>query len=516
MATFREAGRKASVTAFCSGNRIAQLQLSNHTARSRVLSAGSNNVLRIMAFCKRDLFSFRRRINESSTMENSEELDFTTGDPLGQWTNTPAEWKKQVLWELAEYINGRAFKPTDFSPFGLRVIKITELKYGISDTTALYEGEYEDRYLLETGDLLFAWSGNPETSLDAFRWRDGQAILNQHIFRVLPREGTDKIYLYFLLKYLRPTFIRTARDKATSMGHVKVSDLKRLIAYIPPLPEQRAIAAILGSLDDKIELNRKMNETLEAFVRALFKSWFVDFDPVRAKAEGRQPHGVDTETAALFPNAFEDSALGKIPKGWKVVPLPEAIEVNPTRLLSKGKSVPYLDMQNMPTRGHRAIELSSRPFGSGMRFINGDTLLARITPCLENGKTAFVDFLQDGQVGWGSTEYIVFHPKPPLPVEYGYYLARGEELRAHAIKNMTGTSGRQRVPASCFDNYLVVVPTPAIAQHFGTLAKSAMAKIRANDEQSQTLATLRDALLPKLMNGEMRVKDAEEVVGAAT
>ena len=358
--------------------------------------------------------------------------------------------------------------------------------------------------------------------------------------------------------------------------------------------EQRAIAHILGTLDDKIELNRRMNETLEAMARALFKSWFVDFDPVRAKAALRnhaahhdsgpitpplrgsrgdkgaspqasrwgetgapqpprpwpdikrqytsktlqhaqamrqsqtnaegllwyylrskqlggykfrrqqpigpyiadfaclpekllieldggqhadpnapdaqrdrflQQHGyrvlrfwnhevfadcfgvlervydalagppplqpapdglasatppqggsdwsvdrarayldaMDPEIAALFPDRFVDSELGAIPAGWKVKELPELIEVNPKRSLRQGELAPYLDMANMPTKGHVPDTVTDRPFNSGMRFANGDTLVARITPCLENGKTAYVDFLRDGQIGWGST-----------------------------------------------------------------------------------------------------------------
>ena len=161
---------------------------------------------------------------------------------------------------------------------------------------------------------------------------------------------------------------------------------------MPPSPVQKAIAHILGTLDDKIELNRRMNETLEAMARAIFKSWFVDFDPVRAKMDGRKPVGMDTATAALFPKGFEETALGRTPQGWRVRPLPEAIEVNPRRTLPKGAVSPYLDMKNMPTRGHCADEIIDRAFSSGTKFSNGDTLLARITPCLENGKTAFVDF----------------------------------------------------------------------------------------------------------------------------
>jgi type I restriction enzyme, S subunit len=223
--------------------------------------------------------------------------------------------------------------------------------------------------------------------------------------------------------------------------------------------------------------------------------------------EGRQPAGMDAETAALFPAEFEDSALGQIPKGWKVVALPEAIEVNPRRTLPKGQVAPYLDMANMPTRGHRPYEWIDRAMGSGVKFMNGDTLLARITPCLENGKTAFVDFLKNEQIGWGSTEYIVLRPKLPLPVEFGYYLARSEDLRTHAIRNMTGSSGRQRVPAECFDSYRVVVPADEVTECFGLLVRPLMKAITQRDEESRTLAALRDTLLPKLLSGEVRVKD---------
>ena len=140
----------------------------------------------------------------------------------------------------------------------------------------------------------------------------------------------------------------------------------------------------------------------------------MDFDPVRAKMDGRKPEGMNDVTAKLFPDSFQDSPMGPIPKGWKAVRLPEAIDVNPRRTLRKGTVAPYLDMKNVPTYGHCPNNVIDREFTSGTKFENGDTLLARITPCLENGKTAFVDFLDEGQVGWGSTEFIVLSPKPPF------------------------------------------------------------------------------------------------------
>jgi type I restriction enzyme S subunit len=187
---------------------------------------------------------------------------------------------------------------------------------------------------------------------------------------------------------------------------------------------------VLGALDDKIELNQRMNRTLEELASALFRSWFVDFDPVVAKAAGRKPLHLRPELVDLFPAHFQDSALGPIPQGWHAKPVTELIEFNPTRRLDKGVPAPYLDMQSMPTDSALPQEWVIRAHGSGMKFKNGDTLLARITPCLENGKTAFVNALADDEIGWGSTEYIVMRSKPRLPLEYSYFLARSEDFRA--------------------------------------------------------------------------------------
>jgi type I restriction enzyme S subunit len=336
------------------------------------------------------------------------------------------------------------------------------------------------------------------------------ACVNQHvsIVRVDDRRADPGYVLAFLthadVKPYIESFNAGGSRRAITKGHIEAFRLP-----IPPLPEQRAIAHILGALDEKIELNRRISETMEAMALALFKSWFVDFDPVRAKVEGRDP-GLPASLATLFPDSFEESELGEIPNGWGVTSLPELIDVNPTRSLRKGDIAPYLDMANMPTRGHAPDTVIERPFGSGMRFINGDTLVARITPCLENGKTAFVDFLQDGQVGWGSTEYIVLRSQPPLPDEFAYCLARSDEFRRFAIQSMTGSSGRQRVPADSLAHFQIVSAVRPIAEMFGQLVKPLLARAGATSVESRTLAALRDTLLPKLICGELRIQHAEK------
>ena len=225
--------------------------------------------------------------------------------------------------------------------------------------------------------------------------------------------------------------------------------------------------------------------------------------------------GMDADIAALFPDSFEDSELGPIPAGWEVKPLPDAMAINPLRPLRKGSVAPYLDMANMPTTGHTPAKVIERPFGSGMRFVNGDTLLARITPCLENGKTAYVDFLEEDQVGWGSTEYIVLRPKPPCPNEFAYCLARSADFREFVIQSMTGSSGRQRVPAEALSHYLMAVPAEGIAEGFGKVVRPLFVRVRKATCESSSLAALRDTLLPRLVSGEIRIPEAEKLVGGA-
>ena len=325
-------------------------------------------------------------------------------------------------------------------------------------------------------------------------------------------EITDTAFAFYMVRSNIVRDYAIGQMTGTSgRQRVPAESLKHLTIPLPPPPEQRAIAHILGTLDDKIELNRRMNETLEAMARALFKSWFVDFDPVRAKMEGRVS-GLPQHLADLFPDRLVDSELGKIPEGWEVVPLPELIEVNPKRALQKGERAPYLNMANMPTMGHVPDTIIDRPFGSGMRFANGDTLIARITPCLENGKTAYVDFLRDGKIGWGSTEYIVMRPKSPLPSGFAYCLARSTGFREFAIQNMTGTSGRQRVPAKALSQFMLSSPSERVAASFGRVVQPLLARASKAVYESRDLATMRDALLPKLVSGEIRLRDAGRAV----
>ena len=358
------------------------------------------------------------------------------------------------------------------------------------------------------GDVLLNITGDSVARACQIDSRILPARVNQHvaIVRPDPTKPDPHFLRYFLVcPVAQATLLSWAGSGGTRNALTKAM-IESFDVHAPDdLSEQRAIAHILGTLDDRIELNRRMNETLEAMARALFKSWFVDFDPVRAKMEGRDT-GLPQDVADLFPDRLVDSEMGEIPEGWDVAALPDRIVVNPKRSLRRGQEAPYLPMAKMPTRGHIPESvIAVRPFGSGMRFVNGDTLVARITPCLENGKTAYVDFLNDAEIGWGSTEYIVLRPQPPLPNQFAYCLARSAAFREFAIRNMSGTSGRQRVPPTALRGFLMACPPDCLATRFGEVVGPLFEGASRAGRESRTLASLRDTLLPKLVSGMLRV-----------
>lgn len=365
------------------------------------------------------------------------------------------------------------------------------------------------RYRVKVGDIVYSRRGDVERRA-LIREREDGWLCGTGCLRV--RFGEGVVHPPYAAFYLGHTAVRewiVRHAHGATMPNLNTSILSALPFVVPPLNLQRAIAHILGILDDKIEFNRQINETLEAMAQALFRDWFVDFGPVQAKMAGLEPFGLSAEAAALFPDSLD--AEGK-PEGWFFKPLSMVIELNPSERLGKDEIAPYLDMAALPTQGSWPDRPILRAFGSGMKFRNGDTLLARITPCLENGKTAFIQCLEPKQIAWGSTEFIVMRPKEKVPAEYNYLLARDGAFRDYAIQSMTGTSGRQRVQAEALARYQVVVPSDGIWHAFGDIVRPWFNAIKANSEQSKTLAKLRDLLLPKLLSGELRVQDTDNLV----
>ena len=413
---------------------------------------------------------------------------------------------------------GSRMKADCYVPYGVPVIRGTN----ISETRSwkgdwvFVSDEFADTLLncnVKKDDLVFPHRGSiGEVAIvpgDRRRY-----MLSTSLMKF--RADRNKAHPLFLFYYFRSSIgrseiLRFSSQVGTPGIGQPLSSMRQFRVTVPPLETQAAIANLLSTLDDKIELNRQTNATLEAMARALFKDWFVDFGPTRAKAEGRVPY-LASHLWELFPDALDDEDK---PVGWDVGELHDIVELNPRESLKKGSDAPYLDMAALPTSGPIPEKPIPRPFSSGMRFRNGDTLLARITPCLENGKTAFVQSLPDNTVGWGSTEFIVLRAKSPVPESWTYLLARDPMFRAHAIQSMTGTSGRQRASSEALAAYPVTIPDAPIWQAFGNLIGPMFTRIKAAGAESETLAQTRDLLLPKLMSGEIRLREAERIAEAA-
>ncbi len=430
----------------------------------------------------------------------------------------PPGWRWESVGELSDRVSvGYVSSTRAFfcaSGDGVPLIRSQNIRPGrlVLDDVAWVTRDFHDanpKSQLRPGDVLITRVGANAGDVCIVPNGVGELHLSSAVF-ARPKP-THRKYLELFFRSPLGQYALKSRIVGSVSERINTRDVESLSVLLPPKFEEAAIAHILGMLDDKIELNRRMNETLEAMARALFKSWFVDFEPVRAKTEGRNP-GLPAHLADLFPDALVESELGEIPEGWEVRACSNIAEVNPRRKLKKGSEAPYLAMANMPTRGHAPGRFVRRAFGSGMKFINGDTLVARITPCLENGKTALVDFLHEGESGWGSTEYIVLRPLDPCPPEFGYCLARSDEFRTYAIQRMTGSSGRQRVPADAIAAFELAIAPAKVYESFGRLVRPIFMRARHGMEESRTLTGLRDSLLPKLISGELRIQDAETFI----
>lgn len=340
------------------------------------------------------------------------------------------------------------------------------------------------------------------------------------------RTTSDTTYLEFFLRYSSEIW-KTLENEGSVFGNAKKEDLEKLQVIWPETNTRAAIAHILGTLDDKIELNRRMNQTLEEMARAVFKSWFVDFLPVRAKAAIRREYpdwsnaqvsrlsaeqagaacpNIKPEIAELFPDEFENSELGEIPKGWRVGRLGDVGDnprrgVQPTNIQP---GTPYIALEHMPKR---CITLSDWGIADGIEsnkfeFKRGEILFGKLRPYFHKVGIAPVD-------GVCSTDIVVVAPKST--VWFGFVL--GHVSSAEFVEYTNAGSTGTKMPRTSWaemTRYKIVLPPQAVARAFTERLQPFVDRIIAAVNESRTLAALRDTLLPKLISGELKMKDAEK------
>ena len=327
------------------------------------------------------------------------------------------------------------------------------------------------KYILKEGDIVFSRVGSVDRCSYVDKDHDGW-MFSGRCLRVRPHDIVDPLFLYYFFCLEKTKeHVRNIAVGAT-MPSINTKLLGEIEIALPRLETQQKIAAILSALDNKIELNQKINGNLQ-------QQAFEMFDKL------------------LSDEHHDECCLSAI------------AELNPKRVLTKNEPARCIDMAQLSTSGSFPNGWEIKPYNGGMRFSNGDTLLARITPCLENGKTAYIDFLNEDEVAFGSTEYVVIASQGEYPPEFFYCLARYPAFVDYAVKNMNGSSGRQRVSAETIGNYVLPVLTDDELSEFRSTVPSLFKVIKNNSIENMSLAQLRDALLPKLMSGEIEVSNIQ-------
>lgn len=441
----------------------------------------------------------------------------------------PSTWEQVTLGEVCKrgggYVQtgpfGSQLHASDYVPVGVPTIMPTDISENRIQTNKIAritekDAERLSRHRLEPGNIVFSRRG--DVTLRALirdeqkGWLCGTGSLKIDL-------GTgvvDPLFasLYFGHPDVKDWIVRHA--VGSTMPNLNTKIMEAVPFLLPPPDEQHAITRKLGVLDDKIELNRRMNHTLELMALALFKSWFIDFDPVIAKSEGRQPYGMNAEIASLFPSEFQNSELGTIPKGWHVDTLGNVLSI------IKGRSYTSGELQDSDTA---LVSLKSFKRSGGYRTDGLKAFIGKYKPeqVLEVGELAVscTDITQEADIVGrpimiphqsrfkilvASLDLLILRPiNPDFTVPFFYNLLRTEDYINHIIGHASGTTvlhlSKDGVPS-----YKFVVPPPSILHVFNKIAKPIYEKLGTVDIESENLSSIRDGLLPKLLSGEIRVK----------
>jgi type I restriction enzyme S subunit len=412
------------------------------------------------------------------------------------------EWRQTTLGQVADFLSGGTPSKDVPQYWGGSIpwVSAKDMKRFRLDDTEDYvtdDGLANGTRLVPSGTVLLLARGMTLLNDVPICVANRPVTFNQDVKALRPKPGVRDDFLPYLLLGNRERLLNLVDLAGHGTGRLNSDELKALDVGLPPESDQRVIAHILGTLDDKIELNRRMNETLEAMARALFKSWFVDFDPVRAKAEGRSP-GLPQPLADLFPDSFEDSELGETPKGWATGVFADLAAV------SSGK--------RPEVRHSEASAEANVPLWGG------------------NGPIAFVPraliehpILLTGRVGtlgvvfrittpcWPSDNTLIVRTKNEAAFEYLFL-----QLRQIDFNSLNRGSTQPLLTQTDLKVQPLVLPPLELLAHFHAATRDLYRRVDESHAESRTLAALRDTLLPKLISGELRVKNTEPSIKEVT
>ncbi len=423
------------------------------------------------------------------------------------------EWEDLTLGDLGRVVTGKTPLTAVEGNFGGQIPFVTP-----SDMDGRKTISTTARYLTNTGAASVKGSVIPAGAVMVscigsdmgkvvIAGRD--CVTNQQINSIVVDDRFTSEFVYYALS-TRKSEIRHQAAGGSAVPILNKGDFSCLEITLPPLAEQKAIAAVLGALDDKIELNRRMNATLEAMARALFQSWFVDFDPVRAKLDGRPPAALDPATAAFFPEHLEDSSLGHIPKGWKATTLGACIgfrsgfsfksqdwQESGVPVVKIGSVKPgIIDLTQVSYVSEEIAQQAAR-----YRLSTGDMLIGMTGYVGEVGLVPPSDNppLLNQRVG----KFVMAKPGTES-LGFWYCTTRQPEFKAFVEARSHGTA-QANVSGESIMEFPLVVPPSGIIDAFNRDCQPLLDRILSNHGESRTLATMRDTLLPKLLSGELSI-----------
>lgn len=385
------------------------------------------------------------------------------------------KYNSYMLQDVCDFIDYRGKTPKK-TKSGIPLVTAKIIKNGVimPPQEFIAENNYDEwmrRGIPQKGDIVFTTEA-PLGEVAEIKTDERLAFAQRVIIMEPKKDFLNNHYLLYALQDKKLKNCIFARASGTTVIGIKSAELKKTIIELPSVETQEKIAEILYSLDEKIAINLAINNNLQQQAFTLFDKLMIV---------------VNNDTCTVSDYAY----------------------INPRRVLLKNQIARSIDMSQLSTNGAFPSGWDMKPFNGGMRFANGDTLLARITPCLENGKTAFIDFLDNGEIAFGSTEYIVLAPRNGVPPEMLYCLARYPAFVDYAVKNMNGSSGRQRVSAETIGQFQLPKFDEQSLSTFEEVVTPMFLKMRYNSLENMRLAELRSTLLPKLMSGEIDVSDIQ-------
>ncbi len=412
------------------------------------------------------------------------------------------EWKEYKLKDVATLTTGFPFDGHRYGKEGIRVVRGDNVTIGSlrwdSDKDKRWAEPFERAkdYSLHAEDIVIGMDGSRVGRNRAqVKKEDLPLLIAQRVACVRHNELSLQSFLYYQIfsdsfeQYIK------AVQTGTSIPHVSLKQIGDFPIILPPISKQKKIAEVLSSLDKKIEVNRRINDNF--VIESLFEIlqiWMLT-TPINDNLE--------QQGQALF----EEYVMN--PNKPRTQLLNDYALINPTRTISKGRVARCIDMSSLPTKGTFPSDWTFKEFNGGMKFQNGDTIMARITPCLENGKTAYINFLDENEVAFGSTEYIVLSAQEGICSELLYFLARYDDFVSYAVAHMNGSSGRQRVSGNDIANYVMPEITNETMGIVSEKLHKIMEVIKNNSLESRHLAEIRDALLPRLMSGELKLEETK-------